>query len=52
MEQLTLDIGVGPEKEPAIVLEPRLREELIALMAAAVMAVHEAGKRGDDDGLS
>jgi hypothetical protein len=51
VEQLTLNIGVEPENEPALVLDPRLREELIALMAAAVIAVDEARKGGNDDGL-
>ena len=51
MKQLTLNIGVEPENEPALVLDPRLREELIALMAAAVIAVDEARKGGNDDGL-
>jgi len=52
VEQLTLNIGVEPENEPALVLSPRLREELIALMAAAVVAVHESRKGENDDGLS
>ena len=52
MEQLSLNIGVEPENEPAFVLDPRLRGELIALMAAAVVAVHEARKGTNDDGLS
>ena len=52
MEQLSLDLGVEPENELALVLDPRLREELIALMAAAVVAVHEAWKGGGHDGLS
>ena len=52
MEQLTLNIGAEPENELALVLDPRLREELIARMAAAVVAVHEARKGGSDDGLS
>jgi hypothetical protein len=52
VEQLFLDIGVETENELALVLDPRLREELIALMAAAVVAVHEAWKGGSDDGLA
>ena len=52
MEQLTLNIRVEPEDEPVLVLDPRLREELIALMKAVVVAVHEAGKGESDDGLS
>jgi len=52
MEQLTLDVLVAPENEPVIVLDPRLREKLIALMKGLVMAVHEAGKEENDDGLS
>ncbi len=51
MEQLTLNIGVESENEPALVLNPRLREELIALMAAVVVAIHEARKGANDDGL-
>ncbi len=52
MEQLTLNTGEEPENELALVLDPRLREELIALMAAAVVAVHEAAKGGNDDRLA
>jgi hypothetical protein len=51
VEQLTLNIGVESENEPALVLNPRLRAELIALMAAAVVAVDEARKGEIDDGL-
>ncbi len=52
MDQLTLKLRVDPENEPVLVLDPRLREELIALMKAVVVDVHEAGKEGNDDGLS
>ncbi len=52
MEQLPLNIRVEPENEPLLVLDPRLREELIALMKAVVVVVHEAGKGGNNDGLS
>ena len=52
MEQLTLDIHVEAEHEPVLVLDPRIREELIALMKAIVIAVHEAEKGEDDDELS
>jgi hypothetical protein len=52
MKQLTLDIRVEAEPEPVLVLEARIREELIALMKAIVIAVHEAEKGEDDDKLS
>ena len=52
MEQLTLDIRVEAEYEPVLVLDPRIREKLIALMKAIVIAVHEAEKGDDDDKLS
>ena len=52
MEQRTLNLRVEPEDEPGLVLDPRLRAELIALMKAIVVAVHEAGKGGNGDGLS
>jgi hypothetical protein len=52
MEQLTLNIRVELEDEPVLVLDPRLREELIALMKAVVVAIHEARKGASDDGLS
>ncbi len=52
MEQLTLVIGPEPQHETALVLDPRLREELIALIAVAVLAVDEARKGGRDDGIS
>ncbi len=52
MEQLPLNIRVEPENEALLVLDPRLREELIALMKAVVVDVHEAGKEGNDDGRS
>jgi hypothetical protein len=52
MEQLTLDIRAEAENESVLVLDPRIREELIALMKAIVIAVHEAEKGEDDDELS
>jgi hypothetical protein len=52
MEQLTLDIRAEAENESVLVLDPRIREELIALMKAIVIAVHEAEKGENDDGLS
>ena len=52
MEQLTLDIRVEAEHERVLVLDPRIREELIALMKAIVIAVHEAEKEEDNDELS
>jgi len=52
VEQLTLDLGVEPEDERVLVLDPRVREEAITRMAAAVVAVHEAWRGGGDDGLS
>ena len=52
MEQLTLNIHVESENEPVLVLDSQLREELIALMKAVVVAVYEAGTGGNDDGLS
>ena len=52
MEQLTLGIGVKADHEPVLVIDPRIREELIALMKAIVIAVHEAEKEEDDDELS
>jgi hypothetical protein len=52
MEQLTLDIRVEAENESVLVLDPRIREELIALMKAIVIAVHEAEKGENDDELS
>ena len=52
MEQLILNLGVKPPQEPVLVLDPRLQEELIVLMAAATIAVHEARKGKNDDRLS
>ncbi len=52
MEQLTLDIHVEAEHESVLVLDPRTREELIALMKAIVITVYEAEKGEDDDELS
>ncbi len=52
MKQLTLDIRAEAEKEPVLVLDPRIREKLIALMKAIVVAVHEAEMGEDDDGVS
>lgn len=52
MEQLILNIGLELGHEPVVVLDPSRREELIAQMAAAVVAVHEARKGENDDGLS
>ena len=52
MEQLILNLGVKPPQEPVVVLDPRLQEELIVLMAAATIAVHEAAKGTDDDRLT
>ena len=54
MEQLTLDIRAKAENESVLVLvlDPRIREELIALMKAIVIAVYEAEKGEDDDELS
>lgn len=52
MKQLTLTLGVESENESVLRLDARLREELIAQMAAAVVAVHEAGEGGNDDVLS
>jgi len=49
MEQLTLDIHVEAEHEPVLVLDPRIREELIALMKAIVIAVYEAEKGEADE---
>jgi hypothetical protein len=45
VEQLILDIVLEQGIHPAIPLDPRLREELAALMAAAIVAVDQA--RGD-----
>ncbi len=52
MEQLTFDIRAKAEHEPVLVLDPRIREELIALMKAIAIAVHKAEKEEDDDELS
>ncbi len=52
MKQLTLDIRAEAEKESVLVLDSRDREELIALLKAIVIAVHEAEKEEDDDELS
>jgi len=52
MEQLTLNLRVEPDNEPVLVIDPQLQEELIALMTAVFVAVHEARKGGNDDGLS
>ena len=51
MEQLSLNICVERKNEPVLVLDPQLREELIALMTTVVVTVHEAGKGVNDDGL-
>ncbi len=40
------------EHEPVLVLDPRIREELIARMKAIVIAVYEAEKEEDNDELS
>ncbi len=52
MEQLTLNLDVEPDNEPALVIDSRIQEELMALMTAVLVAVHEARKGGNDDGLS
>jgi hypothetical protein len=52
MKQLTLDIRGETKKEPVLVLDPKIREELIALMKAIVIAVHEAEQGEGDDELS
>ncbi len=52
MKQLTLDIRGEAEKESVLVLDPRIREKLISLMKAIVIAVHEAEKGDDNDELS
>jgi hypothetical protein len=52
MEQLALDIRAKAENESVLVLDPRIRAELIALMKAIVIAVYKAEKGEDDDELS
>ena len=50
MEQLRLaDVLEEPAPEPPIVLDPKLREALVALMAQALVKIHEAqGGKNDD----
>ncbi len=50
MEQLRLaDVLEEPSPEPPIVLDPKLREVVAALMAQALVKMHEAqGDESDD----
>ncbi len=47
MQQLRLELGLKRKSEPPIPLDPKVREELVARMAAALVAVHKGGKRDD-----
>ena len=47
MKQMLLELG---QDEQPIPLEARLREELVYLMAAAIVAVHEWEEEASDEG--
>jgi len=50
MQQMKLALGIDGESELPIRLDPRLREELVALMASAILAVHpREGEQNDED---
>jgi hypothetical protein len=42
MEQIDLELGLERPTEPAIPLDPDVQERLVALMAGAIIAVHQA----------
>jgi hypothetical protein len=48
MQQMKLGLGIDGESEIPIRLDPRLREELIALMASAILAVHPREEEQND----
>ena len=50
MQQLRFELGLKRKIEPPIPLDAKVRRELVARMAAALVAVHKGGKR--DDGHS
>lgn len=50
VKQIEFDLGLDPTPVPTILFAPNVQETLVSLMAAAIIAVHQAGKEaGDDD---
>jgi hypothetical protein len=50
MQQMKLALGIDGESGLPIRLDPRLREELVALMASVILAVHpREGEQNDED---
>lgn len=49
MEQLRLDVDLQRPPEVPIPLPPDLREDVVARMAEALVAVHQAQGGQDDD---
>lgn len=49
MEQLRLDLDLKGSAEFQIPLEPATRQELVALMATAILEVHKRAQRSGDD---
>jgi hypothetical protein len=49
VEQLRLDLGPAEKRKVRIPLDSRSREELVTLMAMAIVALHRSeGERRDD----
>ena len=49
MEQPRLDLDLKGRAEFQIPLEPATRQELVALMARAILEVHKRAQRSGDD---
>jgi hypothetical protein len=49
VEQLRLDLDLKGRAEFQIPLEPATRQELVALMARAILEVHKRAQRSGDD---
>jgi hypothetical protein len=52
MQQLRLELGLERKTEPPIPLDPEVREELVARLAVAIVAVHKGGNRNDGHSAS
>ena len=49
MQQMELSLEIDGEPELPIRIDPRFREELVALMALAILAVHQReGERSEE----
>lgn len=44
MQQLRLELGLEQKTEPPIALDPKVREELVARLAVAIVAVLKGGR--------